>query len=161
MSRGLSLRAAIATLPAWLFAAPVAAQQWSQPARTKSVETMVCNKNNNDARDAHGLVCLSLDCAEGGQYRFTIIADLSMFGDTRFSAGGHSVVLKMEEQHSAELKGWNLSRASVSADFLKRIAREKQLQIRNLCEGCADVPLTLTKFSAELRRLGATCTEAS
>ena len=87
--------------------------------------------------------------------------DLSMFGDTRFSAGGHSVVLKMEEQHSAELKGWNLSRASVSADFLKRIAREKQLQIRNLCEGCADVPLTLTKFSAELRRLGATCTEAS
>jgi hypothetical protein len=155
--RRLFLRLAIPTPLICFLAAPAVAEQWQQPRLTKSPETIACNRSDGDA---HGMVCLKLECVDGRQYRFTVIADLAIVGDTTFSAGTHSITLNMEEHQSTELEGWNLSRSSVGADFLTRIAREKELLIRNLIEGSKDVPITLTKFSAELRRLGATCKEA-
>jgi hypothetical protein len=139
---------------------PVAAEQWQQPSTTTLVETASCNRQDNDG-DAHGLVCLKLDCVGSQQYRFTIVADYEFFGNTTFFAGPHSITLNMEEYRSNDvtLTDWNVSRASVPFDFLRRIAREHELAIR--CEGCNSIALTLKSFAAELRRISAACNPVS
>lgn len=158
MTLGSLLREfAVATLVTCLLTAGAAA--WSQPGGTQSVETVACNREDPSDNDAHGLVCLKLHCFGGSEFRFTIIADAEFFGSTRFSSGPVSITLNMEPLRSEDpdMKGWSVSFARVRVDFLQRMARENDLQILNICDGCKIVPIVHENFAAELARVAASC----
>jgi hypothetical protein len=134
------------------------AAQWQQPATSTDVETIVCNRNDDDEEDAgaHGLVCLKLHCIGGNQFRFTIIADAEFFGATTYSAGPHSITLEMSIEQSS-LDDWDISSATVPAEFLTRIESEKEIEVLTHGDGRKAVSLSLNQFPSEFRRVAAVC----